>query len=68
MAGWGWQDNGYGYGVFGSELVFAHAGTHTIRVQTREDGLAIDQIVLSASRYMHAAPGALINDSTVLTP
>jgi hypothetical protein len=24
--------------------------------------------VLSASRYMHAAPGALINDSTVLTP
>jgi hypothetical protein len=63
---WGWQDNGYGAGVLGPVVRFASSGTHTIRVQTREDGFSIDQIVLSAARYLTASPGALKNDSTIL--
>jgi hypothetical protein len=66
MSGWGWQDNGYGYGVLGPQLYFAKPGSHTIRVQTREDGLAIDQIVLSSGRFLQAAPGAVRDDATML--
>jgi hypothetical protein len=66
LAGWGWQDNGYGAGVLGPTVRFATTGTQRLRVQTREDGFAIDQIVLSASRYASGAPGPLKNDSTIL--
>jgi len=64
--GWGWQDNGYGAGVLGPEIYFEGDGTHTIRVQTREDGLSIDQIVLSPSTYLDRAPGATKDDGTIL--
>ena len=51
-------------------MQFDHAVTSTgaqrIRVQTREDGIAIDQIVLSPSRFLERSPGALKNDSTIL--
>jgi len=66
ISGWGWQDNGYGVGVMGPDLYFAQSGTHTSRVQRREDGVAIDQIVLSAGRFLHVAPGAVRNDATIL--
>ncbi len=66
LAGWGWQDNGWGVGVMGPLIRFSQGGTQRIRVQTREDGLAIDQIVLSPSRYLNASPGALKNDNTIL--
>ena len=66
VAGWGWQDNGYGAATLGPELRFATSGTHTIRVQVREDGLGIDQIVLSAARFLTSSPGSLKNDSTIL--
>jgi hypothetical protein len=66
VAGWGWQDNGWGVGVMGPLIRFSKSGTQRIRVQPREDGLAIDQIVLSPSRYLNAAPGALKNDNTIL--
>ena len=65
VAGWGWQDNQYG-GV-APPLYFAGSGLHTIRIQVREDGLSIDQIVLSAATYLDTAPGALTNDATILT-
>jgi subtilisin family serine protease len=67
LAGWGWQDNGYGADVLGSEIRFATGGMHTIRVQVREDGIGIDQIVLSAAKYMVLPPGMLKNDATILT-
>ena len=51
VAGWGWQDNGWGVGVLGPVVRFAADGPQTIRVQTREDGLSVDQIVLSAVAY-----------------
>jgi hypothetical protein len=66
ISGWGWQDNGYGAGVLGPVVRFATAGRQTLRVQTREDGFAIDQIVLSAVKYASSAPGAQKNDSTIL--
>jgi hypothetical protein len=66
VSGWGWQDNGYGEGVLGPEIFFESGGTHTIRVQTREDGLSIDQIVLSPFTYLDRAPGATKDDRTIL--
>ena len=66
IAGWGWQDDGWGVGVLGPALYFAADGPQTIRVQAREDGLSIDQIVLSPVTYLTRAPGALKNDSTIL--
>jgi regulation of enolase protein 1 (concanavalin A-like superfamily) len=66
LAGWGWQDHGYGANVLGPLVYFATSGPQTIRIQTREDGLAIDQIVFSSSQYLNAAPGSLKNDATIL--
>ena len=64
LSGWGWQDNGYS--GLGPLIYFASSGSQTIRIQQREDGLSIDQIVLSAGAYLSAAPGASKNDATIL--
>ena len=66
LSGWGWQDNGYGAGVLGPLVYFAADGPQTVRVQTREDGVSIDQIVLSPVTFLSSAPGLLKNDSTIL--
>jgi hypothetical protein len=66
LDGWGWQDSGWGVGVMGPDIVFSDDGPQTIRIQTREDGLSIDQIVLSAGTYKTETPGSLTNDSTIL--
>lgn len=61
---WGWTDNrwcGLGVNVF-----FQTTGTHTIRVQVRQDGLSIDQIVLSPITYLSTAPGKAADDTTIL--
>jgi hypothetical protein len=68
LSGWGWEDNGWGAGVLGPVIYFASTGAQTIRVQTREDGLSIDQVVLSAGTYLSSAPGAARNDSRILAP
>ncbi|HKG98620.1 MAG TPA: endonuclease/exonuclease/phosphatase family protein, partial [Pyrinomonadaceae bacterium] len=64
---WGWQDDGWGIGVLGPVVYFQSTGTQTLRVQTREDGFALDQIVLSPVQYMFSAPGALKNDGVILS-
>ena len=66
LSGWGWQDNGWGVGVLGPQIYFQTTGIHTLRIQNREDGISIDQIVLSPVTYLHNSPGALKNDNTVL--
>jgi phospholipase D-like protein len=66
ISGWGWQDNGWGVGVMGPLLYFSTTGTQRIRIQTREDGFSIDQIVISPSQYLSRAPGALKNDNTIV--
>ena len=55
-SGWIWQDNGYGVRALGSAIYFGKSGAQTIRVQTREDGLSIDQILLSPAAYLTAQP------------
>ena len=66
LSGWGWQDNGWGTGVFGPTISFATSGVHTLRVQTREDGFSIDQIVLSSRQFFSTSPGALKNDTVII--
>ena len=66
LSGWGWQDNGYGPGVLGPAVYFAQSGTQRMRVQMREDGIGIDQVVLSAGKYLTTAPGATKDDATIL--
>ena len=65
VAGWGWADENYG--ALGGKMYFKTAGPQTIRIQVREDGMSIDQIVLSADRYATRAPGKTKNDTTILT-
>jgi hypothetical protein len=62
--GWGWNDNGYGY--LAEPIYFATAGPQTIRVLRREDGISINQVVLSAGRFLNSAPGAAKNDTTIV--
>jgi hypothetical protein len=64
LQGWGWADNGYA--IVGPPLYFGSSGPQRIRVQVREDGLGIDQIVISPSHYLDTAPGATRNDTTIL--
>jgi hypothetical protein len=64
--GWGWADNGWG--TLGVHVYFAASGTHTLRIQQREDGPIIDQIVLSPNTYFTTPPGPRQNDATILDP
>ncbi|NOT44122.1 MAG: hypothetical protein HOP14_05900 [Acidobacteria bacterium] len=66
LSGWGWQDTASGIGALGPLLRFDTSGIQTIRIQMREDGLAVDQIVLSPERYLVAPPGAPRDDDTRL--
>ena len=66
VQGWGWQDNAWGIGVQAQTITFSTGGAKTLRVQTREDGTYIDQIVLSPRTYLTTAPGPLKNDATIL--
>ena len=65
VAGWGWQDNAWWLSQ-AARVRFAATGTQTIRVQVREDGVAIDQIVLSPVTWLSSSPGALKNDATIV--
>jgi hypothetical protein len=67
LSGWGWQDNGWGIDALGPVVYFEADGAQTIRVQTREDGLSLDQIVLSSATHLNSTPGPLKNDATILT-
>jgi hypothetical protein len=72
ISGWGWRDEAWGTrGAIGTATVRfpAESGNrmwHTIRVQIREDGAIIDQIVFSAVKYKSTRPGAVKNDHTIL--
>jgi hypothetical protein len=65
---WGWRDEAWGQrGAIGTlTLRFPAGGLQTVRLQTREDGVSIDQIVLSAERFVSTRPGAVKNDTTIL--
>jgi phosphatidylserine/phosphatidylglycerophosphate/cardiolipin synthase-like enzyme len=65
LSGWGWQDNGWGVNVNGPDIYFNSSSAQRLRIQSREDGLSIDQILLSPSKFRPARPGALKNDTTI---
>jgi FG-GAP-like repeat len=69
-AGWGWRDDAWGAkGMVGSVLLrFSdmNGGRAGIWIQTREDGVMIDQIVLSSNKYKTTRPGAAKNDAVIL--
>jgi hypothetical protein len=63
--GWGWQNRAYWLADTG-DVRFQTTGVQTVRIQTREDGVDIDQIILSPSKYLSAPPGPASNDSTIV--
>lgn len=65
ISGWGWQNTAYWLADSG-RVRFASSGPQTIRVQVREDGVSIDQIVLSPATWLSSAPGSLKNDTTIV--
>lgn len=64
LSNWGWNDTGLN--GMGPLVSFNSSGTQTIRVQLREDGINLDQIVLSPQTWLGSAPGAFKNDSVIL--
>jgi regulation of enolase protein 1 (concanavalin A-like superfamily) len=68
LSAWGWNDNltNDTAGALGTLVYFENSGTHTVRIQKREDGLSIDQIVLSRGPFLNGAPGTTKNDGTIL--
>ena len=65
LSAWGWQNGAY-WLQQPTTFTFATAGTHTMRIQVREDGVMLDQIVLSPKTYLNAAPGPPSNDATIV--
>jgi hypothetical protein len=69
LSGWGWEDDGWGaVGRNGAARLRFPSGQGRIRIQTREDGVSIDQVVMSARRFLTTRPGAAKNDTTILPP
>jgi hypothetical protein len=72
---WGWVNGAYWF-TQPATVTFATSGTHTMRIQVREDGIQFDQIVLSPTTYFNpsascpntcaAAPGPVSNDQTIV--
>jgi hypothetical protein len=67
VSSWGWAASAWWTGQSGT-VRFGTTGTQTLRIQTAEDGVRIDQIVISPSRYMSSAPGSVTNDRTLVLP
>ena len=65
LSGWGWQNGAYWLSQ-AVTVTFPSSGSHTIRIQVREDGIEFDQIVLSPSTYLNVAPGPTSGDSTIV--
>jgi hypothetical protein len=70
ISGWGWRDERWGAALNSEPMLlrFPQGGSQLIVIQSREDGLSVDQIVLSAERYRTSAPGTPKNDTTIVKP
>jgi endonuclease/exonuclease/phosphatase family metal-dependent hydrolase/regulation of enolase protein 1 (concanavalin A-like superfamily) len=62
---WGWTHTAY-WLTQPTTLTFPTSGAHTLRIQIREDGVQVDQIVLSPTNYLSSPPGGPTNDSTIV--
>jgi regulation of enolase protein 1 (concanavalin A-like superfamily) len=65
LQGWGWTNSAYWLSQ-PTTLTFAASGSHTLRIQVREDGVQFDQIVLSPTTYLNTPPGPASNDATIV--
>ena len=65
VSGWGWQTGAW-WVPQDSIVRFPAATEQTLRVQTREDGARIDQIILSPTTYFDSPPGTPINDTRIV--
>jgi hypothetical protein len=65
LSNWGWQNGAY-WLMQATTFTFPASGTQTIRVQVREDGVQVDQIVLSPNAYRNSSPGAVSNDTVIV--
>ena len=65
LNGWGWKNGAY-WLAQATTVTFPNGGTHTLRIQIREDGVELDQIVLSPMTYLSSPPGRATNDSTIV--
>ncbi|HXD74729.1 MAG TPA: hypothetical protein VN628_13370, partial [Vicinamibacterales bacterium] len=73
---WGWVNGAYWLSQ-PATVTFAGSGQHTLRIQVREYGVMLDQIVLSPVQYFNAsascptacagAPGPVTNDATIVS-
>jgi hypothetical protein len=64
IQGWGWADASYG--ALAAPVYFNQDGVQTVRIQQREDGIRIDQVVISADAFFNAAPGDTKVDATIV--
>jgi hypothetical protein len=64
LSGWGWNDGNYG--SVDGHIYFNDDGEQRIRIQQREDGVRIDQVVISAGEFLATAPGSLKQDATIV--
>lgn len=70
VSGWGWRDERWGSALNAAPVLlrFPNGGWQQLVVQTREDGVSVDQIVFSSEKYLNAPPGPAKNDATILQP
>jgi hypothetical protein len=69
LSGWGWRDERWGATRTAAPVMLRFASVwQRVRIQTREDGVSVDQIVLSAEKYVNTAPGPAKRDATILPP
>jgi hypothetical protein len=68
VSGWGWRDERWGPTLTSVPVLlrFPEGGVQQLLIQSREDGLSIDQIVLSAARFLERPPGPARNDTTIV--
>ena len=65
FSGWGWQDGAWWLSQV-PVVSFATPGTKTIRIQLREDGVMLDQVILGTSTWAESAPGPVRDDTTIV--
>jgi regulation of enolase protein 1 (concanavalin A-like superfamily) len=65
LNGWGWVNGAYWLSQ-ATRVTFGDNATHTLRIQVREDGVQLDQIVLSPATFASSAPGPVTDDHTIV--
>jgi hypothetical protein len=66
ISSWGWRNTTWWLDQQDTVVRFASSAPQRIRIQTREDGVEVDQVVLSPMTYFNEAPGSVTDDSVVV--